>query len=39
MQSETDKLYQIANSMFEKSLQMIEECGENCNRDNFYNFR
>ena len=34
MQSETDKLYQIANSMFEKSLQMIEECGKNCNRDN-----
>ncbi len=33
MQSETNKLYQIANSMFEKSIQMIDECGENCNRN------
>ena len=33
IQPETNKLYQIANSMFQKSLQMIEECGENCDRD------
>tara|TARA_B100002052_G_scaffold84823_1_gene77928 strand:- start:70 stop:2064 length:1995 start_codon:yes stop_codon:yes gene_type:complete len=33
IQSETNKLYQIASSMFENSLQMIEECGENCDRN------
>ena len=33
MDSQTNDIYKIANSMFEKTISMIENCDKNCNRN------